>query len=84
MTCRIREKNYGNRTPPVYFLRVSMPCRGGGAQGPLLRTTGRNEGRGARSNPSLKGEVATCSAPQPFLKGRRCYVRGAEHAVTLP
>ena len=24
MTCRIREKNYGYRTPPVYSLRVSI------------------------------------------------------------
>ena len=31
MTCRIREKNYGYRTPPVYSLRVSMPCPSGPA-----------------------------------------------------
>ena len=31
VTCRIREKNYGYRTPPVYSLRVSMPCPSGPA-----------------------------------------------------
>ena len=68
VTCRIREKKYGYRTPPVYSLRVSMPC-GRGPSGPAVEGAAVLSARACPLHPV--GRVWPSSHGQPFPTLRR-------------